>query len=394
MRICVDLFKKSKNRKMNVGYTTMTGDLLHPGHIRFLKNAKQLCSTLVVGLTTDRLASKQKRVPWFSFQHRREVISSLECVDSVVEHDGDSKLVAHKKLGFHSLFIGEDYFEKKEYVDVERELPHVRVYYLPRTTGICSSRIIDSFFDRFIRTSSFERYAIGGPVMSFGNDSVVCKIIKLGAKECQTSSTGDVYNIAIPPPRNWKGKESEHVFPMISGVNGNRELMVHDVVSKFPWNPYISRQLMYTNNRFEVCSPSDGRNNIDIMQAERASPTSVWWLVQKHCGHTLIDHMVDKTSLYFKENILPQVRRICDDLESVGVVHGDIHATNLCVSQDGVVSLVDFGWCMSDMFDMVPNEHDYYLDCLQNDFDWKHFVTSLPSHNLDYMDTILEEEEV
>ena len=318
-------------------------------------------------------------------------------MDSVVEHDGDNKLAAYQKLNFDSLFIGEDYFKTKEYTDVERELPHVRVYYLPRTTGICSSRIIDSFFDRFIRTSSFQTYGIGGPVMSFGNDSVVCKIIKLGSKEYHDNSTGDVYDIAIPPPRNWKGKGDENMFPMISGVNGSRELMVHDIVSKFPWNPFISRQLMYVEDiKYDNLShSSDGRNKIDIMQAERSSPAAVWWLVQKHCGETLSNHMVQNTPLYFKDKILPQVRKICDDLESVSVVHGDIHASNLCVSKDGVVHLVDFGWCMSDMFDMTPEENGYYLECLENDFDWEHFVASLPAHNINHMaatNTIQEEE--
>ena len=47
---------------MVIGYTTGVFDLFHIGHLSLLRNAKSMCYTLVVGVTTDDLVSyKGKR---------------------------------------------------------------------------------------------------------------------------------------------------------------------------------------------------------------------------------------------------------------------------------------------------------------------------------------------
>lgn len=60
-------------------------DLLHVGHVRFLKASRALGDALIVGLNTDASVRKLKgeKRPIQSEDDRAEILSSLECVDYV-----------------------------------------------------------------------------------------------------------------------------------------------------------------------------------------------------------------------------------------------------------------------------------------------------------------------
>ena len=58
-------------------------DLLHIGHIRYLRQAKDLGDVLVVTLTPDRFVDKGPHRPAFSETLRAEALASLDCVDFV-----------------------------------------------------------------------------------------------------------------------------------------------------------------------------------------------------------------------------------------------------------------------------------------------------------------------
>jgi cytidyltransferase-like protein len=76
----------------------MVADLFHPGHVEFLRKAKELGDYLVVGLVTDEKASRYKRLPILTFDERREVIQSCRYVDEVMphlEHVSDAFLDKH-----------------------------------------------------------------------------------------------------------------------------------------------------------------------------------------------------------------------------------------------------------------------------------------------------------
>ena len=66
-------------------------DLLHVGHVRYLKAAKDLTAggLLVVGVNTDRSvrASKGPGRPIVPEQERAEIVAALGCVDLVVLFD-------------------------------------------------------------------------------------------------------------------------------------------------------------------------------------------------------------------------------------------------------------------------------------------------------------------
>jgi len=61
-------------------------DILHIGHVRFLREAKQLGKTLVILLESDATVQRIKgeQRPYFTQQERAEMLSQLRSVDVVI----------------------------------------------------------------------------------------------------------------------------------------------------------------------------------------------------------------------------------------------------------------------------------------------------------------------
>lgn len=64
-------------------YVGMSADLVHPGHINILKTAQDL-GDVTVGLLTDEAIVGYKRLPFMSYEHRKEVIENIKGVVRVV----------------------------------------------------------------------------------------------------------------------------------------------------------------------------------------------------------------------------------------------------------------------------------------------------------------------
>lgn len=62
-------------------------DLLHIGHIRYLRQAKAMGDVLVVTISPDRFVDKGPHRPAFTENLRAEAIASLDCVDYVAIND-------------------------------------------------------------------------------------------------------------------------------------------------------------------------------------------------------------------------------------------------------------------------------------------------------------------
>lgn len=78
--------ERRKGRK--VVFTNGCFDLLHAGHVRYLREAKKLGDVLAVGLNSDRSVSEIKPArPITPEEQRAEVLSALEMVDYVTLFD-------------------------------------------------------------------------------------------------------------------------------------------------------------------------------------------------------------------------------------------------------------------------------------------------------------------
>ncbi|HYL85337.1 MAG TPA: D-glycero-beta-D-manno-heptose 1-phosphate adenylyltransferase [Candidatus Angelobacter sp.] len=82
-------FGREKRNGRRVVFTNGCFELLHPGHVRLLEQARALGDALVVGLNSDksvRLLKGEGRPVWPQ-DKRAEVLAALECVDAVVIFD-------------------------------------------------------------------------------------------------------------------------------------------------------------------------------------------------------------------------------------------------------------------------------------------------------------------
>ncbi len=81
------LKNNSESQSITKGSVLVGGcfDLLHIGHVRFLTNAKKKGSHLVVALESDEfIRTRKKREPYHTQDERAEILTSLDCVDTVI----------------------------------------------------------------------------------------------------------------------------------------------------------------------------------------------------------------------------------------------------------------------------------------------------------------------
>lgn len=76
----------------SVVFTNGVFDLLHPGHVRYLQQARDLGDALVVGVNGDASVRRNKGAgrPINPERERAEVLAALACVDAVVIFDEDT----------------------------------------------------------------------------------------------------------------------------------------------------------------------------------------------------------------------------------------------------------------------------------------------------------------
>ena len=74
---------------LTVVFTNGVFDLLHPGHVRYLQQARALGDALIVGVNSDRSVRTNKGPgrPITPEAERAEILAGLACVDAVVIFD-------------------------------------------------------------------------------------------------------------------------------------------------------------------------------------------------------------------------------------------------------------------------------------------------------------------
>lgn len=116
-----------------------TFDLLHYGHIRILKRAKEMGDYLVVALSTDEFNATKGKKAYHSYETRKKMLEAIRYVDLVIpENNWEQKVqdILDYKIDvcvMGSDWAGSDKFDYlKEYCDV---------VFLERTPGISTSQI-------------------------------------------------------------------------------------------------------------------------------------------------------------------------------------------------------------------------------------------------------------
>jgi glycerol-3-phosphate cytidylyltransferase len=137
-------------KKYNIGYTQGTFDLFHMGHLNLLKNAKERCNYLIVGVNSNELVKAYKnKNPIINDIDRAKIVEAIKYVDEVHIVDTLDKISALDNYKFDAIFIGSDWTGNERWIKTEIELNKkgVKVEFLPHTDGI-STTIIRERMDR------------------------------------------------------------------------------------------------------------------------------------------------------------------------------------------------------------------------------------------------------
>lgn len=147
---------KERNRLRREGlslvFTNGCFDLLHPGHVRYLKQARALGDALAVALNSDASvrALKGPNRPILNQQERAEIMAALESVDYVVVFDDQTPRALIAALVPDVLVKGGDWEIEQIVGRDEVEAAGGKVLSLPYVEGSSTTDIIG----RILETAS------------------------------------------------------------------------------------------------------------------------------------------------------------------------------------------------------------------------------------------------
>lgn len=133
-------------KKYKVGYTTGVYDLFHIGHLNVIRQAKEQCDYLIVGVSTDELVQHDKnKTPIIPFSERIQIVEAIKYVDQAVPQKDKNKVGAWEKYHFDAMFVGSDWQGTSTWKKFEEEFKPlgVDIIYLPHTDGISSTLLTE-----------------------------------------------------------------------------------------------------------------------------------------------------------------------------------------------------------------------------------------------------------
>ena len=134
-----------EEKKEKTVYVGITGDIIHPGIINIIQQGAKY-GRLIVGLLTNSAIINHKRLPYLSYEQRKNVIENIKGVSEVIPQEDWSYVPNLKKLKPNYIIHGDDW--KDNYLKEIREetIEYMKsigseVIEIPYTKGITSTAI-------------------------------------------------------------------------------------------------------------------------------------------------------------------------------------------------------------------------------------------------------------
>ena len=130
------------NKKVYIG---MTADIMHPGLIHIINEATKY-GDVIVGLLTDKAIAEHKRLPYLTYEQRKEVVENIKGVSEVIPQEEWSYVDNLKRIRPDYIIHGDDLKngplrEIREQVFEVMNEQGGKVIEIPYTKGINSSSL-------------------------------------------------------------------------------------------------------------------------------------------------------------------------------------------------------------------------------------------------------------
>ncbi len=159
------------NKNIIIGYLSDDFDMFNIGHLNAIKNAKDLCDYLIVGVFTNEVIKKNKNInPVIPFDERIKIVSAVKFVDKVIpqeRYDIEGKVEIVKKHGINIVFSVPDCQGIEKRNEAERIFGKVgcKVVYLPHTNETNSKELVKKIRKKGFKigytTGVFDMFHIG-----------------------------------------------------------------------------------------------------------------------------------------------------------------------------------------------------------------------------------------
>ena len=144
-KILKDKLEALRKEGKKIAFTNGCFDILHVGHVRYLKEAKKTADILVLALNSDASvrAIKGEKRPLVSGEERAEVLAALECIDFVTIFAELTPLELICYLKPDILIKGGDWPEDKVVGrdEIKKWGGHVTI--IPEVAGKSTTNIVD-----------------------------------------------------------------------------------------------------------------------------------------------------------------------------------------------------------------------------------------------------------
>lgn len=132
-------------------YIGMSADLLHPGHLNIIHEARKLIESkgggeLIVGLLTDKAIASYKRLPYMNWEQRKVVVENVKGVNQVIAQETLDYVPNLLKIKPDYVLHGDDWKTgvqsktRQRIVDIMKEWGG-EVIDIPYTEGISSTKL-------------------------------------------------------------------------------------------------------------------------------------------------------------------------------------------------------------------------------------------------------------
>jgi D-beta-D-heptose 7-phosphate kinase/D-beta-D-heptose 1-phosphate adenosyltransferase len=141
----VRFVRDARSAGQRIVFTNGVFDLLHPGHVRYLQQARKLGDMLVVGLNSDASVRRNKGPdrPINPEDERAEVLAALDSVDAVVIFDEDTPAEIVRALQPDILVKGADWPADQIVGRDTVEARGGRVVRMPVEQGFSTTALLD-----------------------------------------------------------------------------------------------------------------------------------------------------------------------------------------------------------------------------------------------------------